>query len=102
MSKHYKSYSEEFKLSVLRDYYSSGSKYACCKKYDLSSSILLKKWLEKYESGEKSLSLPPVSPKTKDMAKRSKEEYQEENVCLRNRVKELEKALVMKRFDWRV
>ena len=29
MSKKYKEYSEEFKLSVLRDYYSSGmSKYA--------------------------------------------------------------------------
>ena len=30
MSKKYKDYSEEFKLSVIRDYYSSGmSKYAC-------------------------------------------------------------------------
>ena len=32
--KQYKQYSEEVKLSVIRDYYSSGmSKYACQKKY---------------------------------------------------------------------
>lgn len=35
-------FSEEFKLSVIRDYYSSGlSKYACAKKYGLSSLSLL-------------------------------------------------------------
>ena len=40
--KQYKQYSEEFKLSVIRDYYSSDmSKYACQKKYELSNSRLV-------------------------------------------------------------
>ena len=37
MRKHYERYSEEFKLSVIRDYYSSGlSKNGCVRKYGLS------------------------------------------------------------------
>ena len=36
MRRKYERYSEEFKLSVVRDYYSCGmSKYACVKKYNL-------------------------------------------------------------------
>ena len=56
MSKKYKEYSEEFKLSVIRDYYSSGmSKYACRKKYELSSPRLLLTWLRKYGSPAESV-----------------------------------------------
>ena len=41
--------SEEFKLSVIRDYYSSGmSQYACARKYHLSSLSLLPSWLKRY------------------------------------------------------
>ena len=46
-----KKYSEEFKLSVIRDYYSSGmSKRACMKKYRLSCTHLLLTWLRQYGS----------------------------------------------------
>ena len=52
-------YIEEFKLMVLRVYYSSGmTKYACCKKYLLRSDATLLNLLHKYESENKSLSLP--------------------------------------------
>ena len=58
MRKKNKNYSEEFKLSVIRDYYSSGmSKYACIKKYGLSSPHLFLTWLRKYDSDEKVLPL---------------------------------------------
>ena len=41
--------SEEFKLSVIRDYYSSGmSKNACRVKYGLTSPSMLNSWLKKY------------------------------------------------------
>ena len=52
MSKKYRTYPEEFKLSVIRDYYSSGvSRYACAKKHGIAS-LLLRKWLLKYRMRE--------------------------------------------------
>ena len=51
--------SEEFKLSVIRDYYSSGmSKNACRVKYGLTSPSMLNSWLKKYSDVLKPLSLP--------------------------------------------
>ena len=90
-------YSEEFKLSVLRDYYSSGmSKRKCAKKYGLCNPTLLSSWLSKY--GEKTLSLPSEE-EYDGMARRSKEEYRDENAALRKRVRELEKALAYSRLE---
>ena len=44
----YVHYSEEYKLSVIRNYYSSGmSKYTCRKKYQLISNRLFDNWLKK-------------------------------------------------------
>ena len=80
-------YSEEFKLSVLRDYYSSGmSKRKCARKYGLCNPTLLSSWQSKY--GEKTLSLPSEE-EYDGMARRSKEEYREENASLRKRVREV-------------
>lgn len=99
MSKKYKVYSEEFKLSVIRDYYSSGmSKYACMKKYGLSSPRLLLSWLLKYDSDEKALPLQSENPE-EDMANRSKDNYKEENAQLKKRIRELEKALEFSRLE---
>lgn len=93
-------FSEEFKLSVLRDYYSSGmSKYACRAKYDLSSYTMLDSWIKKYESSGKVLSLPAEPKEGNDMANRSKESYQEETAQLKKRIKELEKALEFSRLE---
>lgn len=90
-------YSEEFKLSVLRDYYSSGmSKRKCARKYGLCNSTLLSSWLSKY--GDKSVSLPPEENET-EMARRSNEDYKAENAELRKRIRELEKALSFSRLE---
>ena len=49
MRRKYERYSEEFKFSVVRDYYSCGmSKYACVKKYNLSCGRVLNLWLLAY------------------------------------------------------
>lgn len=99
MSKKYKEYSEEFKLSVIRDYYSSGmSKYACMKKYGLSSPRLLLTWLRKYESSPEFVSLRPDQSE-EDMSNRSKDNYKEENVQLKKRIRELEKALEFSKLE---
>ena len=99
MGKKYKEYSEEFKLSVIRDYYSSGmSKYACRKKYELSSPRLLLTWLRKYGSQSKSVPLP-VDQSEDDMANRSKDSYKEENAQLKKRIRELEKALEFSQLE---
>ena len=93
MSKERKVFSEEFKLSVIRDYYSSGmSKGACRRKYGLSSPTMLNSWLKKYADRLESLS-SPAERTSEEMANRGKEDYREENALLKKRVKELEKAL---------
>ena len=100
MSKTYQRYSEEFKLSVIRDYYSSGmSKYACVRKYQLRSDATLLNWLRKYECEKDSLPLQSESSNDEDMANRSKEDYKDENTQLKKRIKELEKALEFSRLE---
>ena len=71
--------SEEFKLSVIRDYYSSGmSKNACRVKYGLTSPSMLNSWLKKYSDVLKPLSLPSETSEDDDsMANRGKEDYKE-------------------------
>ena len=99
MSKVCKRYSEEFKLSVIRDYYSSGmSRYACRRKYQLSSDSILLYWLRKYGNEEKVVSLQP-EPSEEDMANRSKDSYKDENAQLKKRIRELEKALEFSRLE---
>ena len=87
-------------MSVLREYYSSGmSKRKCAKKYGLCNPTLLSSWLSKYgEKGEKTLSLPSEE-EYDGMARRSNEEYRDENAALRKRVRELEKALAYSRLE---
>ena len=95
-----KRYSEEFKLSVIRDYYSSGvSKRACVRKYGLSGDAILLLWLRKYECEKDSLPLQSESSNDEDMANRSKEDYKDENTQLKKRIKELEKALEFSRLE---
>ncbi|MBP3213026.1 MAG: transposase [Prevotella sp.] len=98
MSRRNQIYSEEFKLSVIRDYYSSSmSKRACVRKYSLSCNSLLTSWLRKYGAAEKVVSLQPETDD--DMANRSKDSYKDENAQLRKRIKELEKALEFSRLE---
>ena len=94
-----KRYSEEFKLSVIRDYYSSGmSKSACIRKYGLSGDAILLLWLRKYESEKKLLPLQLELTEEK-MANRSKEDYKKEIAELKQRNRDLEKALEFSRLE---
>ena len=99
MSKVNKTYTEEFRLSVIRDYFSSGmSQVACARKYNLCNSSQVRSWLRKYKNEGKVVSLQ-AEPKETDMANRSKDSYKEENVQLKKRIKELEKALEFSRLE---
>ena len=100
MSKKYKSYSKEDKLSLLRDYYQSGlSKYSFCKSRGISSIRLLNTWLKVFANEKDLLSLQSEQANITDMANRSKESYQEENAQLKQRIKELEKALAFSKLE---
>ena len=92
-------YSEEERLSILRDYYSSGmSMYACVKKYHMSTNSILIRWKKEYESHPEFVSLHP-KPEELDMANRDKESYKEEIAQLKKRNKELEKALAFSKLE---
>lgn len=99
MSQIHKKYSEEEKLSLLREYYQSGqSKTSFCRDYGLCGTILLDNWQKKYESAKDFVSLPAESSE-EDMANRSKESYKDENAQLKKRIRELEKALEFSRLE---
>ena len=100
MRKKHDRYSEEFKLSVIRDYYSSGmSKYACVRKYHLSGNRLLLNWLRKYETERNFVPLQPEPLDDDEMSRRSSEDYRDEIAQLRKRNRELEKALEFSRLE---
>ena len=99
MSQIYKKYSEEEKLSLLREYHQSGmSKRLFAKQHGLCGVVLLNQWLEKYGI-EKDLLPLQSEPDEDEMANRSKEDYKDENAQLRKRIKELEKALEFSRLE---
>ena len=100
MRKHYERYSEEFKLSVIHDYYSSGlSKNGCVRKYGLSGIKLLCYWFKQYAVEEKSLSLSAEGLTDESMSNRNKESYRDEISQLKKRIRELEKALEVSRLE---
>lgn len=100
MTKKYKSYSQEDKLSLLRDYYQSGlSKKSFCKSRGIASVWSLNTWLKVFANEKDLLSLQSEQANITDMANRSKESYQEENAHLKQRIKNLEKALAFSKLE---
>ena len=99
MSQIHKNYSEEEKLSLLREYHQSGlSKRSFALSHDLCGTALLNKWLKKYVIEKEVLPLQS-EPDEDEMANRSKEDYRDENAQLKKRIKELEKALEFSRLE---
>ena len=83
-------YPEELKLSVLRDYYESGSSLnSTAKKWGLSSNSLIRLWKDRYPIDSKSLSLS--RKKIDEIMKTRMPKTKEEELSAR--IKELEKAL---------
>lgn len=98
MSKERQKYSEEYKLSLIREYYSLGiTMYAFEKRHNLSHATF-SRWLGAYESEKKLLTLPENQSED-DMANRSKDNYKEENAQLKKRIRELEKALEFSKLE---
>jgi transposase len=88
-------YSEEYKLSVLRDYYENGSsKSEISRKWHLSGPTLIKSWLERYPISSESLSLSRKL--IDDLMKKHSPQTKEEELTLR--IKELEKALELEKL----
>jgi transposase-like protein len=99
MRKKYQKYDEEFKLSVLRDYYDSGmSMYSCAKKHGIDDGVLLN-WRKRYECAKEVVPLQLESSNDDDMANRSKDDYRKEIAELKKRNRELEKALKFSRLE---
>lgn len=85
-----RNYPEELKLSVLRDYYESGSSLnSTAKKWGLSSNSLIRLWKDRYPIDSKSLSLS--RKKIDEIMKTRMPKTKEEELSAR--IKELEKAL---------
>jgi transposase-like protein len=88
------SYSETFKLEVLRDYYSSGkSKSFICRKWNLKSLTDIRRWMACYPIDSEALSLPSSTIKMYQMKQeeKSREELLQEEVLNLRRALEMEK-----------
>ena len=98
MSRKRTTYDEGYKMSILREYYSSGmTRNAFLKKHNLPYATFLR-WLRSYELDNNSLPLQP-DQQDDDMANRSKDDYKEENAQLKKRIRELEKALEFSKLE---
>ena len=98
MSRKRTTYDAEYKICILREYYSSGmTRNAFLKKHNLPYATFLR-WLRSYELDNNSLPLQP-DQQDDDMANRSKDDYKEENAQLKTRIRELEKALEFSKLE---
>ena len=98
MSRKRTTYDAEYKICILREYYSSGmTRNAFLKKHNLPYATFLR-WLRSYELDNNSLPLQP-DQQDNDMANRSKDDYKEENAQLKKRIRELEKALEFSKLE---
>lgn len=99
MSRTRKLYSKEERLSILRDYYSSGMGLrACARKHNLKDAGMITRWIKMYEGDKDFVSLQAELTES-EMGNRSKDSYKEENALLKKRIKELEKALAFSRLE---
>ncbi len=89
------SFSRDFKLKVMKEYYETGmSKNFLVKKYGIKSRTSIMQWEKEFPITEKALSLSSeVIKKVEDMRKKQSGEYASKEEELQARVKSLEKAL---------
>ena len=84
---------------MLRSYYQSGqSKTSFCKRHGLSCVRLLNTWIASYGITKEMLPLQSEAD-DEEMANRSKEDYRDETVRLKKRIRELEQALEFSRLE---
>ena len=89
-------FTEPFKLSVLREYYSSGmSKYAITKKYSLSPPCIYR-WLKEYPVGSDQLPLPSETKERLQMVPKQSDLTDMES--LQKRIEELRRSLELEKM----
>ena len=94
--KKYERYSDDFKLKVLSDYYSSGmSKYFTAKKWGIERGQI-KAWMKIWPVDSKELSLPDEIISTSRMI--DKDSVRSDEQILRERISALEKSLAYERM----
>ena len=77
------------------------TKSAFCRAHNITNSSVLNGWIKKYQNEINPVSLlSEETPNSTDiMANLSKEEFKNENAQLKQRIKELEKALAFSRLE---
>ena len=94
--KKYERYSDDFKLKVLSDYYSSGmSRYFTAKKWGIDRG-LINDWMKIWPVDSKELSLPDEIISTFRMG--GKDSGKTDEQILRERISDLEKSLAYERM----
>ena len=89
-------------LNYLKLFFESGmTKSAFCRAHNITNSSVLNGWIKKYQNEINPVSLlSEETPNSTDiMANLSKEEFKNENAQLKQRIKELEKALAFSRLE---
>lgn len=102
MGRKLKFYTCEDKLNYLKLFFESGmTKSVFCRAHNITNSSVLNGWIKKYQNEINPVSLlSEETPNSTDiMANLSKEEFKNENAQLKQRIKELEKALAFSRLE---
>lgn len=105
LKRSYKIYSELERLTILRDYYESGSsKSSIARKYGMCHGSLITDWLSKYDISEKELLLWSQNARDSYMATKNNKRPAPDSAAgvqakLEERIAQLEKALAFSKHQ---
>ena len=92
-------FDETDKMAIAREYQESGlpaSEFVS--RYHLSSAVVLYGWLDKYLNQKECISLGPESDNTTDMAKKTKQQLEEELKAAKAENRRLKEALELEKL----
>ena len=90
---------ETDKMSIVREYIETGRPASdIAAKYGLSSRIVLYSWVDKYLSWKKFLSLEPETDNPTDMAKKTKQQLEDELKKAKEENRRLKEALELEKL----
>ena len=92
-------FDETDKIAIAREYHESGRPASeIVSKYHISSAMVLYGWLDRYLNQERVVSLPEETDRETDMARKTKEQLQEELKAMRAENKRLHEALELEKL----
>lgn len=92
-------FDETEKLSIAREYLESGRPASeIASKYHMSGPVVLYGWLDKYLNQKECLSLEPETDNTTDMAKKTKQQLEEDLKKAKEENKRLKEALELEKL----